>query len=202
VMAYTFVRPGVTAGGETRRTNAVIATANYFSVFDMRLAHKRTFTANEERPGSDIRVVIVAYGYWQHAGGSPAILGSSVRLNGLEYTVVGVAPRGFAGALSVISPEFWLPTGVFEHLATEDGGNATSSLADPSVRRLMLVGRLQHGIRPAAAAPFLQTMTARLTADDPAAYGDRALVVQALSRVNISSRPASDGRDSRRIAES
>jgi predicted permease len=191
VMAYNFVRPGVTVGGETRRTNAVIATANYFSLFATPLALGRQFTADEERPGSDIRVAIVAHAYWQRAGGTAAVLGTAVRLNGLDYTIVGVAPEGFSGTLSVIAPEFWVPTGVFERLAHETIGDAGARLADPQARRLMLVGRLRPGLTPAAAGPFLTSLDARLAADDPAA--DHVLMVQKLSRVNISSRPASDG---------
>ena len=194
VMAYTFIRPGVTVGSQTRRTNAVVATSNYFSMFDTGLALGREFTADEERPGSDIRVAIVAYAYWQHAGGTPAVLGSAVRLNGFDYTIVGVAPEGFAGTLSVIAPEFWLPTGVFERVANEAiRERQPERLADPTVRRLMLVGRLQQGLTTTTAAPLLDSLSARLAANDPDAYRDLILTVQTLSRVNISSRPASDG---------
>ncbi len=194
VMAYTFIRPGVTAGGDTRRTNAVVATSNYFSIFDTQLALGREFTADEERPGSDIRVVIVNYAYWQRAGGTSAILESKVRLNGLDYAIVGVAPKNFAGILSVITPEFWLPTGVFERLPHEVIRESRAErLADPTVRRLMLVGRLQHGLTTATAAPLLDSMSARLAAKDPASNRGQTLTVQKLSRVNISSRPASDG---------
>jgi predicted permease len=194
IMAYTFTRPGVTVEGQTRLTNAVVATSNYFSLFDTRLALGREFTADEERPGSDIRVVIVAHAYWQRAGGTPAILGSTVRLNNLDYTIIGVAPKGFAGTLSVLSPEFWLPTGVFERLVDDIvRENREERLADPTTRRLMLVGRLPRGSTPDEAAPLVDSLSARLAEQDPTANRDHVLTIQRLSRVNISSRPASDG---------
>jgi predicted permease len=50
----------------------------------------------DDEPGKD-RNVVLSYGLWQRKfGGAPAVVGRSVRLNGLPYEVVGVLPRGFS----------------------------------------------------------------------------------------------------------
>jgi MacB-like periplasmic core domain len=101
VVAYTFARLGLTErGGDTRRTSGVIATSNYFRLLETRLAIGREFTPEEERPGSDTRVVIAGFRYWQAHGKSPSILGTTVRLNGRDYAIVGVTPEGFTGILA------------------------------------------------------------------------------------------------------
>ena len=42
-------------------------------------------------------------------GGDPAAIGTSVKINGLGYTILGVMPRGFSGTELLFTPEFWVP---------------------------------------------------------------------------------------------
>lgn len=57
----------------------------------------RGFTADEAARGRDSRVVVVSHGFWQRrAGGDRDFVGSSIRLDGETYVVVGVLPPGFA----------------------------------------------------------------------------------------------------------
>jgi len=72
-------------------------TANYFHVFAAAPARGRAFTAEEEQPGAAIRVAIISYSLWEQHGADPNMLGRLVRINGDEFTVVGVAQKGFAG---------------------------------------------------------------------------------------------------------
>jgi predicted permease len=193
VFAYTVTRVGVTDGDETRRTAAVIATADYFSVLDVPLALGREFTAAEERPGSNIHVVIVSHAYWQRRNGTSDILGANVRINGQDYTVVGVAPDGFTGTMALLSPEFFFPTGVYEQVLDDlfvDGRE--DRLSDPKVRGLMLVGRLPHGATAASVTPPLEVLSKRLADINPSDNSKHHLTVQELPRLAISTNPATD----------
>ena len=52
---------------------------------------------DDQAPGRDA-VIVLGHEFWQqHLGGDAAILGRVVRLNGLPFTVIGVAPPGFTG---------------------------------------------------------------------------------------------------------
>ena len=54
----------------------------------------RIFTEAEEAPGH--RLVVISDGVWRtHLGGQASAIGSSLRLNGEPYEVIGVMPRGF-----------------------------------------------------------------------------------------------------------
>ncbi len=56
----------------------------------------RGFSPNEEKAGSDSRVVLVSYGFWQRRlGGDPAPVGRTIVLDGQSHTIIGVMPRGF-----------------------------------------------------------------------------------------------------------
>ena len=93
-------------------------TANYFQIFGLPLALGRPFTAEEERPGADIRVAIISHSLWEQRGADPSMLGRPVRVNGEPFTVVGVAPKGFTGT-SIPGPEVWLPLGAHDAFRTE-----------------------------------------------------------------------------------
>ena len=65
-------------------------SANLFTVIGQRPLLGRDFTADDDRPGAP-PVVILGYGIWQtRYGGDPGIIGRTIRVNGLQPTVVGV----------------------------------------------------------------------------------------------------------------
>ena len=194
VMAQTMTMLGVTEGESTRRAFSSIVSANYFSTLDAPLAAGRAFTADEERPGSDLRVVIVGHQFARQAGVEPSeALGRTVRLNARDYTIVGVAPEGFAGTIALIAPEFWLPLGVYEKV-TDDmfRGGSDEKLSDPKTRALMLVGRLRAGLTEDSAGPLLTALSSQVAAADPVESKNHDLTVARLSRVAISTRPQTD----------
>jgi macrolide transport system ATP-binding/permease protein len=97
LVAHMFSMVGETVGDTTRRTFVSIASANYFDTLDVRLAAGRTFTAAEERPGAATPVVIVGYDRWRAAEFAPSFIGSEIRLNSRDFTVVGVTHRASRG---------------------------------------------------------------------------------------------------------
>jgi predicted permease len=193
VMAYTLALAGLTEGDDTRRVSVVIATANFFSVLRTPLALGRAFTADEERPGADLRVVIASHQYWHRQARAATDLGGTVRLNGNEFTVVGVAPPGFTGTMAGLAPDFWAPTGAYERLADDLlRQGRTEPLGNPTTRSLMLVGRLAAGLTADEAEPLLSTVSSRLVAADPAANATYSLAVHRLPRLAISTEPHTD----------
>jgi hypothetical protein len=86
LMAHTFAMVGTSVGDETRRTLASVISSNYFDTLGVRLAAGRPFSADEERPGADIPVVIATHARWRKERFDPALLGKSTRLNARDYT--------------------------------------------------------------------------------------------------------------------
>ncbi len=194
VMAYTMTMIGASEGDTTRRSFSAIVSAGYFSTLDVRLAAGREFTADEERPESDQRVVIVGHRFARKAGVPPdGVLGRTVRLNARDYVIVGVAPEGFSGTIALVAPEFWLPLGVYAKVTDEmlrDGGS--TRLSDAKNHALMLVGRLRTGLDVDAARPIVAGLSQSFVGSDPIRNKDQELVVDRLSRTAISNRPQSD----------
>ena len=134
-------------------------TANYFQVFGAPPAHGRPFTTEEERPGAGIRVAIISYPLWEQLGADPDTLGRLVRINGEQFTVVGVAREGFAGT-SIPGPEVWLPLGAYETFSMEDGAGRPFGARE--AHELNVVGRLRPGISDETAEAALATVGRRL----------------------------------------
>src|SRR5579862_3141580 len=68
--AHTLAMVGLREGGTTRRLFVDIVTRDYFSTFGAPPIRGRGFTAEEERPGADVPVVVLSYPLWQRLGGS------------------------------------------------------------------------------------------------------------------------------------
>ena len=97
----------VAAGELPERTPAAFVTAAYFDVAGVEPRLGRSFTVDEETYGRH-RVVILSHGLWQEAfSGDPSVLGRTLRVEGVELTVVGVMPRGFPGPTSRV--RLWVP---------------------------------------------------------------------------------------------
>ena len=104
----------------------------------------RVFTAEEDRPGSP-EVVVLSHGVWQRRfGGDPNIVGHTIRLTGVPYTVIGVMPRGF-----MLPPVFTVRLVGVDVVLKEADFWAPLKIDDMPQRRdarsLFVLGRLKAG---------------------------------------------------------
>src|ERR1041385_7592537 len=101
LLAHNLAMIGIGEKADSRRAFADLVSANYFSVLGITPIAGRAFVPAEETPGSNTRVAIVSYSYWQKHGGSPGLLGSSIQINGRPYAIVGILPKGFTGTMHI-----------------------------------------------------------------------------------------------------
>jgi predicted permease len=193
LMAHGFAMVGMPAGDTMRRSFIELVSSNYFQTLRVPLAAGRSFTADEERPGANLPVVVVRHERWEAVGFDPAFLGSRVRINATDFTVVGVAPQSFGGTMALVSPEMWLPLGMFDTVVNDVFKPRATGLADRGNETLIVVGRLQAGLSPEAAAARLETVSRQLEASYPAENRNHVLTVAPLSRLSTSDEPQSDG---------
>jgi macrolide transport system ATP-binding/permease protein len=106
----TFMPVHVSTGEKTERTWGTIVSGNYFHTLGVGMELGRDFLPEEYAQEGSHPVLILSYGYWQSRfGGDPAVIGSTVRLNGDPFTVVGVADRRFrSGQVGFVS-DLWVP---------------------------------------------------------------------------------------------
>ena len=195
--ALSFTLTGVGRDEAMRRSFVFFSSDNIFPLLGVKPAIGRFYSADEARPNADIAVVVASYPLWRRMGGRPDFIGSTLQVNGQPFTVIGVTPRGFSGVNAVLTPDLWLPLGVFARFANPLANNARpGDLASPTNYVLNLMGRLRPGLALASALPLLPALERRLDAVQPpdvASAGARELQIQAPSRFAISTSPASDG---------
>ena len=157
------------ATGETpERVQGEIATANYFSTFEVHSIAGRVFTPDEDRPGHS-QVMVISEGLWRtHFHADPAIIGQALPINGLPYMVIGVMPKTFDPLL--INTQLWVPAAY-----------TAQQLANRDEHYLNVVGRLKPGVTLAAAQSELNAIAQRLQKQYPIDDKDRGFRVRLLS---------------------
>ena len=185
LMAHTFSMVGVPAGDSTRQTFIEVVSSNFFDTLGVPLAAGRAFTRDEERPSARIPVVIVNH---QHRD----LLGKTVKINSIDFTVVGVAPRNFTGTMALISPEMWLPLGMFDVVVNDIFKNNGLPFADRRNQTLVLAGRLKPGLTVDNVGPRLDALSRQLERAYPAENKEQLLTVNPLPRLGTSTSPSTD----------
>jgi predicted permease len=163
--AYSINVVGLDAGDGPRSALAAAVSGNYFQVFSALPARGRSFTADEDHPGADIRVAIISHQLWEQFGAGPDVLGRLVRINGEQFTVVGVVPQRFAGP-NIPGPEVWLPLGAYRIFNPRDEKSSRFGLRD--AHALNVVGRLRRGVSEDRAEAALAIVGRRLEQAFPA----------------------------------
>src|SRR4029079_8404510 len=101
--AYSFsLQRAITADGVSEQIFAEMVTGNYFEVLGVRAATGRFFRADDDRVRGGAPVIVLSYKLWQRRfGGSPDVVGRTVTVNGLPFTVLGVTIEPFHGVNSL-----------------------------------------------------------------------------------------------------
>src|SRR4029077_12586445 len=129
------------------------------------MARGRAFSLDEERPGAGATVAVASFAVWRNTGFSPTFIGSTVRANGTAFTVVGVTPRGFAGTMSLVSPQWWFPLGSYDSIVGEMFKQRATGLTDRGNYAVITAGILKPGTTRAAADHALDRFAGRLDAE-------------------------------------
>jgi predicted permease len=110
VAAFQNREMAVGFGSETGEMVVAVASAAYFGFFNVQPVLGRFYTAREDSLPSGEPVAVLSYVYWQsHFGGRPDALGTKIKLDRAVYTIIGVAPAGFAGIADRQPPVAFVP---------------------------------------------------------------------------------------------
>ena len=145
--------------GEPERVDVTPITANFLPLLGVDPIHGRHFTAEEEAVGGP-RVVILSHGLWQRRyGADPSIVGRSIRLDGVDQTVVGIMPRDF---------RLWLPAEAFLITNAQIWKPLQYNYANQPPRNFTLFtvfGRLKPGVTFAQAQSEMEGIARQLRAE-------------------------------------
>ncbi len=159
---YRITALGLDTGGGSQRVWGYLATGNYFDVLGTRPLLGRFFSPAEDRDRGASSYAVLSYRCWQQRfAGDPGIVGGTIRLNGLAYTVLGIARKSFQGTEVFYWPEVWVP------MSMEAQVESFPWLDDRSTFNTMVIGRLKDGISLKAGEARLQPIAAALAREHP-----------------------------------
>ena len=163
IAGYRIAPMSLEHDGAASRAWGYLATGNYFDVLGVPPAAGRFFHQDEDRPPAESPVAVISYDCWiSRFGGARSVVGSTVRLNGMPYTVLGVAPRGFVGTEVFYRSDVWVPMTMQPQIEAR-----TSWLDERRVLNTFVVGRLRPGVSQAQAQADLTALSAAIAHEHP-----------------------------------
>jgi predicted permease len=154
----------------------MLVTGNFFGVLGVAPELGRAFRDDEDQvPGRDA-VVILGHDSWeQDFGADPSILGKKLRLSGIEFTVIGVAPARFTGMDLYSRPSFFVPVAMWPRFVSNP---KDKPLEARDFRALSVKGRLKSGVTVQQAQAELVGIAKALEQAFPETNKNRSVAVR------------------------
>jgi putative ABC transport system permease protein len=185
--AFTSVTLGLTDKPDAvaQMKLGMLVTSNLFAAMGVEPELGRSFRADEDQvPGRDA-VVILDHSLWeQQFSADRSILGRKILLNGIEFTVIGVAPDRFTGMSQLIRPAFYVPLMMYPRLAADP-----KALDSRSARNLSVKGRLKPGVSMGQAQAELTAFARNLQQTYPDTNKNQDMVVRTELETRIDQDP-------------
>ena len=174
MMAYTNFFANLSVEGSSELVVGEIVSEDYFPLLGVSPVRGRAFSAEEFRAVGASPVAVLSHLFWQtRFGGDPDILGRTIRMNGIPYTIIGVAPSSFGGMFPAVTSQLWIPLTMVEEI--EPLGNRRSTgtsqgatmLDRRGIHFLSVKGRRKPEMSLEAVRAELEGVAARLSAQYP-----------------------------------
>jgi len=165
VIAYVALsgsKVAVRYGAQPEEAEGDMVSGTFFSGLGVKLPHGRGFTEQDEKDHSPIAVI--SYDYWtRRFARDPEVLGTTLFVNGIGFTIVGIAGEGFEGLEAGGSADFWIPLQNRPELNAwgnplEDGKTYTDN---PTWWCLRMIGRLAPDVNKQQTAAALNPVFQR-----------------------------------------
>ena len=186
--AFDYVTAGFAVDGSRspKLKMGMRLSGNLMSVMGVAPVIGRGFRPEEDQAPDRDAVVIVGYKLFEdELGADRSVLGRRIRLNGHEFTVIGIAPAEFTGLDQFVRSDFFVP------LMMSSVFVAPTALEARDARNLSVKGRLRAGVTAAAAQAELTTIATDLERAYPQTNKGRRIAI----RTELQARMASDPPD-------
>ncbi len=136
-------RLDLTGNGPATVINGQLVSGDFFRTLGVKTAAGRLFEPSDDSPAA-APVAVLNYGYWQSAfGGSRDVLGRTIQLNSVPFTIIGVAESRFTGITPGSDYDVWLPLSAGQRITEQRHWH--NRQADVTFWWLTVIGRLKPG---------------------------------------------------------
>src|ERR1043166_9171123 len=169
-MAYEWVGLNLGSNGQSERVEGTLVSGNYFDVLGGKAELGRTFLPDEDKTPGASPVAVISHNLWQRRFNSDAnVAGKSMVLNGVQFTIVGVAPHDFVGAEEAFPRQGWIS--LMKQASVRPGpsgvSNAPITLNNRNIRNLDVMARLKQGVTVRQAQAGMNVVASRLAQNYP-----------------------------------
>jgi predicted permease len=184
--AASYTRFGFSTDARTlpRMKWGYFVSGNFFRVLGVQPALGRAFRPDEDRAEGRDAVVVLGHDFWvSQYSASPSVLGSAIRLNGIDFTVIGVAPEHFTGIDLVMRPTLFVPLAMAPRMGLKN------FLQDREAGILYVKGRLKPGVGIEQARADVAALAAGLQKLHKQANDDRLLKAETELQLRLEQGP-------------
>jgi predicted permease len=161
--AYRPMQLSMNAGSDTEMGFVEMVSGSYFPTLGVSAARGRTLSETDDVFGA-APITVISHGLWMRRfNKDPDVVGRTLQFNGHLFTIVGVVPPEYAGALRGLSMDAWIPIAASRTLSPSD----TDWMTSRGSRGLMLLGRLRPGASVDQAQAAFDVIAAKLYAAYP-----------------------------------
>jgi predicted permease len=134
------------------------ASGNFFQVLGVEPRLGRGFRPEENQLPARDAVIVLSHELWQHDfAADPSVIGRHIRLNGTDFSVIGVAPESFTGMDPFVRPAFYIPVMSRPILMP-----SSNTLTNRNARDYSVKGRLKPGVSLRGAADEIAALAKSL----------------------------------------
>jgi len=175
LVAASYANFGFSAkpGALPRMKEGLYVSGDFFRVLGVEPALGRGFRRDEDQVEGRDAVVVLGHDFWvSEFGAGPSVVGSRIRLNGVDFSVIGVAPEHFTGIDTVIRPRVFVPLAMLPRL------EQVNRLHDRDFGWLMIKGRLKPGVSLEQAQADVAALSEQLQKLHQVTNRDQRLLVE------------------------
>jgi predicted permease len=142
-----------------------LVTGNYFSGLGLETSAGRFFTPEEDKVEGANPLAVISHQFWvKRFNSSPNAIGQVVKFNGHDFTIIGVAAKGFSGTrLFGFIPDVWMPLTMHAQLIRNDA----TRFQNRGNQWLNVNGRLKPGVTIEQATAAMNTYASQLAEEYP-----------------------------------
>jgi putative ABC transport system permease protein len=170
---YATGEPSVAGGSTADFSSFAVITPEFFRVFSVQPQVGRAFSLEEQRIGGP-RVALISDSFWdRNYGRNPSALGQALRTENMNFSIVGVMPKGFHFP---DANEVWLPMAVFQEPGEKENRDA---------HNYQVVGRLKSGVSLQTAQAQMKTIGAHLEEQYPNSNENKSVAVVPMQELAV-----------------
>lgn len=169
-----------------RMRMGMFVSDNFLPVMGVQPAIGRGFLPQEAAATGGDLVVVLGHDFWsEQFGRDPGVVGRGVRINGMDFTVIGVLPASFTGMDQYIRPAFFIPLAASQRV----NASANDPLEDRHSYSLNVEGRLRPGMAQQQALSELTNLWKNLQQQYPGADRNRSVAVRTQFQARVANEP-------------